>query len=312
MTTSNSPSAVPCLERSQSRPVDWPQRILVVIGMSGAGKTTVLKALEDMGYDTVDRMPISLLPRLIAPAEEVEATRRPLAIGIDVRTRDFDAGSFIDRVRSLQREDSGEVVVLFLACDDEELRRRYAETRHRHPLAEDRPLKEGIAEERVILGPLRSRADVAIDTTGLAPGELKRLLKHKFGFAKETRMVVAVTSFSFRVGVPREADLVFDVRFLANPYYNLSLRPLSGRDAPVAEYIEADSGFALFFNGLTSFLSPLLPLYANEGKSYLTIAIGCTGGRHRSVFAAERLASWLDERGQPAELYHRDLERSFP
>jgi len=200
-----------------------------------------------------------------------------------------------------------DLTLLFIDCEDEVLARRYTETRRRHPLAQDRPLLDGIGHERQLMRPLRDRADTVIDTSRLAPGDFKRLIDGQFALSRQSRLVVFVTSFAYRHGLPREADLVFDARFLANPHYVFDLRPQSGRDRPVADFIAADPGFAPFFQGLTDLLAPLLPRFAQEGKSYLTIAVGCTGGKHRSVFVAERLARWLTEIGQPVELRHRDL-----
>lgn len=192
------------------------------------------------------------------------------------------------------------------------MRRRYTETRHRHPLAEDRTVADGIAREREMLTSLRSRADVTIDTSNLAGGELKRILDGHFGLLAEAALSVFVTSFAYRNGLPREADLVFDVRFLANPHYDPALRPMTGREEPIAAYVAADPDFSPFFDGLTGLLTPLLPRYAAEGKSYLTIAVGCTGGRHRSVFTAERLAAWLETQGLDVHIHHRELERPSP
>ena len=198
--------------------------------------------------------------------------------------------------------------MLFIDCDDETLCRRYTETRRRHPLAIDRPLIDGIHHERDLVSPLRSRADLVIDTTSLPPGELKRMLSGYFGLDSKPGLVVFVTSFSYRKGLPREADLVFDARFLSNPHYDPALRPLTGRDPRVAAHVEEDVGFAQFFNTLVDLLGPLLPRFAAEGKSYLTIAVGCTGGRHRSVVITEKLTHWLRENGQRVDLRHRELE----
>ncbi len=284
------------------------RRVLLITGMSGAGKTSALKAVEDLGYEAVDHVPISLLSRLIT-ADEPTAS---IAVGVDVRTRDFGVERFLAEFDRLTEEADIRPELLFLDCHDDELRRRYTATRHRHPLATDRPVSDGIALERRMILPLRTRADLVLDTTSIHLGDLKRLLAGHFGFAKTQPLGVFVTSFSFRLGLPREADLVFDVRFLANPYYEPALRPLTGRDPAVMAHIAADPGVEPFFSALTNLLAPLLPRYADEGKSYLTIAIGCTGGRHRSVFVAERLAGWL--RGQPVTVHvaHRDLELCEP
>ncbi len=286
-------------------------QVLFVTGMSGAGKTTALKVLEDLGYDCVDHLPLSLMQALLEPYLTGERPfEAPLAIGFDVRTQDFAVETVLSIRDRLRKDPRIEASLVFLFCDDEELQRRYTATRHRHPLAIGLPLTEGIARERKIFSPLRTEADIAVDTTGLAPGTLKRILKGHFRVQTDRPLVLHVTSFSFRSGLPREADLVFDVRFLGNPHYHLTLRLLTGRDEPVASFIRADPAFDHFFKGLTRLLDPLLPRYAAEGKSYLTIAIGCTGGRHRSVFVAEELARWLTEKNQEVQIHHRDLERS--
>ena len=285
-------------------------RVLLVTGLSGAGKTSALKALEDIGYEAVDNVPLSLLRSLVAPMQSGfsgPGFPGPIAIGIDIRTRDFGIESFLQELDNLVSSNEVDVRVLFLDCDDDELRRRYAVTRHRHPLAIDRPVSDGIARERGLISDLRQRADLVLDTTGMGPGDLKRILQGHFELSSEYGLAVFVTSFSFRKGLPREADLVFDVRFLANPHYDPQLRGLTGSDPVVADFIAGDEGFTEFFNALTGLLRPLLGRYAAEGKSYLTIAVGCTGGRHRSVFVAEKLAAWLDGLNQRVQLHHRDM-----
>lgn len=286
-------------------------RVVFVTGMSGAGKTSALKAFQDLGYETVDHAPLSLLDRLVVPAAGDGASpARPLAIGIDIRTRAFDADVFLQEFSRVANESGRHVELLFLDCDDQELSRRYTVTRHRHPLAVDRPLSDGLAVERRTIHPLRARADHVIDTTGLTLGDLKRILEAEFGDACEPGLTIFVTSFSFRLGLPREADLVFDVRFLANPYYEPELKALTGKDQKVAAYIRNDAAWVEFMDTLQALLRLLVPRYAAEGKSYLTIAIGCTGGRHRSVFVAERIAAWLAETAHRVRLFHRDVDRS--
>src|SRR5579859_508527 len=278
--------------------------VVVVTGMSGAGKSLTLKWLEDLGYEAVDNLPLSMLGALLRGGEP----GKPLAIGIDIRTRDFGAHSMMAELDRLQEETKVPLFLLFLESDDEVLSRRFTETRRRHPLAVDRPLLDGIAHERVLVSPLKSRADLVIDTSSLPPAELRRVLAGHFQREAKAPLLLFVTSFSYRRGLPREADLVFDVRFLDNPHYVPELKPHSGKDDDVAAFISADSGFAPFFAGLTALIRPLLPRFTHEGKSYLTIAIGCTGGRHRSVYVAEKLAAWLREQGQQVDLRHRDLE----
>jgi UPF0042 nucleotide-binding protein len=276
--------------------------VVVVTGMSGAGKSMTLKWLEDLGYEAVDNLPLSLLGALLRGGEP----GRPLAIGIDIRTRDFGAQSMLTELDRLRQE--AQISLLFVESDDDVLSRRFTETRRRHPLAVDRPLLDGIAHERKLVAPLKARADLVIDTSSLPPAELRRVLAGHFHRGERAPLLLFVTSFSYRKGLPREADLVFDVRFLDNPHYQPTLKPHTGQDEDVAAFISGDPGFTAFFTGLTSLIHPLLPRFAAEGKSYLTIAIGCTGGRHRSVYVAETLAAWLREQGQQVDLRHRDLE----
>lgn len=280
-------------------------RLVLVTGMSGAGKSTALKVLEDIGYEAVDNLPLSLITNLLHPEAE---TREALAIDIDIRSRGFAVDAFVSRIAPLHDRDDLDLRLLFVDCDDEVLRRRYTETRRRHPLADDRPLIDGIRHERHLVDRLRGQADVVIDTTDLGAADLRRLVVGNFALDDQHVLRIFVTSFSYRLGLPREADLAFDVRFLSNPHYKPRLRPLSGRDTAVGEYIAKDPGFEPFFESMAAMLLPLLPRYEREGKSYLTVAIGCTGGRHRSVFVAERLAALLDEKGWRVDVRHRDLD----
>lgn len=277
--------------------------IVLVTGMSGAGRTTALKVLEDLGYEAVDNLPATLLSSLVRPGDRIE---RRLAIGIDSRTRAFDPQA-IGLLLDLPPDGDGpKVQLLFLDCESEILRRRFTETRRRHPLAGERPIMDGIARERHLIEPLRQRADLVIDTSQLAPKELRQLLVGHFGREGAEGLLVSIVSFGFRNGLPREADLVFDVRFLSNPHYVDELRPLTGCDAPVREYIEADRSYGFLLDKLMDLLEPLLPAYQREGKSYLTIAFGCTGGRHRSVAVAEAFTARLRKAGWPVLVQHRD------
>ena len=302
MATTNATAKIAATHRASA-----PQtRVVLVTGMSGAGHSSALKAFEDMGYEAVDNLPLALLQGL---APEGAAIARPMAIGIDVRTRGFGSEAFLQELDRLAQHEELDVRLLFLDCDDEALFRRYTETRRRHPLTADRPVADSVRHERLLVRPLRERADLVIDTTVLTVADLKRVLNGHFALERQGAMTVFVTSFAYRNGVPREADLVFDVRFLDNPHYDEKLRPLTGRDSAVAEHVARDMGYRPFFDGLGALLKPLLPRYVHEGKSYLTIAVGCTGGRHRSVFVAEQLAGWLNDLGYPVTVTHRDIDR---
>ncbi len=290
------------------------RRLLLVTGMSGAGKSTALKALEDIGYEVVDNLPLSLLSNLVRPLEtdqmahDAAAANRSLALCVDVRTRQFDLEHFEQDIAPLLDRDDLNVTLLFLDGDDDALRRRFTETRRPHPLAADRPVIDGIRRERERLNWLKSRADLTVNTTELSIMDLRRLLAGHFSHPAEPELSIFVVSFSYPRGLPADADLVFDVRFLSNPHYESNLRPLSGLDLAVGRHIEADSAFAPFFANLKDMLISLLPAYEREGKSYLTIAVGCTGGRHRSVFVAERVGKALQETGRQLSVRHRDLD----
>ena len=278
-------------------------RVIIVTGMSGAGKSVVLKALEDCGFEAVDNLPPSFIPALV---KDRTAVSPALAIGTDVRSRYFSAEECVRIVQSIKAEGTSEVSLLFLDCDDEILRRRFTETRRRHPLAQDRPVWDGIITERSLLKSLKDAADDVLDSSQYSAADLRKNITAKY--SKRAHAInLFVASFSYRLGLPREADLVFDVRFLRNPHYVDSLKEKTGKHPDVGKYIEQDTGFSDFFLHLTTLISPLLPRYAEEGKSYLTLAIGCTGGKHRSVFVAEKLAGFLTNSGYNVETRHRDM-----
>ncbi len=278
-----------------------PRRLVVVTGMSGAGKSSALRALEDSGFETVDNLPVALLNAVVT------AGIGPLAIGIDVRTRDFEAARLLDALARLRKKNALTIGLVFLDCDSEVLGRRYTETRRPHPLAIDLPVAVGIETERRLLAPLREHAELLIDTSRLAPADVKRILLGQYGGAAQRPLRVFLMSFGYRNGLPRDADLVFDVRFLKNPYYVPELKALSGMDDAVGAFIAADAALTPFLARLENFLEPLLPLYEAEGKSYLTIAVGCTGGQHRSVYVVERLRAWLGGRTTSFDVRHRDV-----
>ncbi len=282
--------------------------MLVVSGMSGAGKSTTLKALEDMGYEVVDNLPLALAEALIAGSNSGPETR-PLAFGIDIRTRAFAAEPLVDRLRALKHAGT-DIRLLYLDCADDALVRRFSETRRRHPLAQDRPAVDGITRERNLTAPLRRWADLVIDTSDLSAADLRRRIAARLGVSADGRLTITVQSFGFANGLPRNADLVFDMRFLSNPHWEPALRPLTGEDAAVAAHVEADPAYAPAVDRIADLLTTLLPGYGREGKAYLTIAIGCTGGRHRSVAVARAITARLEAAGHPAVLEHRDLDRA--
>jgi UPF0042 nucleotide-binding protein len=276
-------------------------RLLLVTGMSGAGKSTVLDALEDMGWDIVDNLPADLLSDFVHGGGQCRTA--DVAVGMDVRSRGFDAETLRDFIHSI----SGvEPELLYLDCSGAELIRRYDETRRRHPLAPDRPPEDGIARERQLTLPLRSGADSLIDTTDLSPAELRDELRRRYG-ADSQQPVLTIASFAFARGISRTADLVFDLRFIPNPHWVDELRPLTGNDQPVRSYLERDPVWGETMDRIESLLIDWIPRYWAAGKSYVTVAFGCTGGRHRSVAAAVEMAERLRRAGFAPNVRHRDL-----
>lgn len=280
-------------------------QLLLVTGPSGAGRTTAINALEDLGHEVIDNLPLSLVPRLI----EGPPLDRPIALGLDVRNRDFNATALIELIDQLTRDAGVMLEVLYLDCARDELIRRYSETRRRHPLAPDETPAMGIAREIDLLAPVRVRADHLIDTTEMSPHDLKAEIALWFNRAAPTRLAVSVQSFSYKRGVPRGVDMIFDCRFLANPHWVPALRDLDGRDAAVVAHVSADPRFKPFMEKLTDLLLFLLPAQVDEGKAHLAIGFGCTGGQHRSVAVAEILGNALAEAGWAVSKRHRELER---
>jgi UPF0042 nucleotide-binding protein len=272
--------------------------------MSGAGKSTVLDALEDMGWDVVDNLPADLLDRFVNVTGECRTAN--VAVGMDVRSRGFDPTALHGLIQSIE---GVEPEILYLDCADAELTRRYDETRRRHPLAPDRPAEDGIARERGFLFPLRTAADSVIDTTGMKPAELRDELRLRYG-SDSDQPVLTVSSFAFARGMSRTADLVFDLRFISNPHWVEELRPLTGLDAPVRAYLEQEAAWPEAMNRIESLLIDWIPRYWAAGKSYVTVAFGCTGGRHRSVAAAVEMAERLRRAGFAPNVRHRDLASS--
>lgn len=274
--------------------------IVFVTGLSGAGMTHALKNLEDLGYESLDNFPLSQIDALLAET----ADNRPIAFGIDTRTRDFDVQKVLDKARSLNAR------LLFLFADEAVLQKRFTETRRRHPLAKDRPASAGIKKEMTLLFPLREAAEAAIDTSELSVHDLRARIDGHFRIEEANALTLTLMSFGYKYGLPREADIVFDARFLRNPHWDEKLRPLSGREADVGAYIEADPAFAGFLENFKKLIIPLLPRYKAEGKSYLTIAVGCSGGRHRSVYIIEKIGQFFQSENVSSHVEHRDLERA--
>jgi len=289
-------------------PADGQTRVVILTGVSGSGKSTALRALEDAGWYCVDNLPVVLLDKLVELSRQTAGQVPRVALVVDARDTRFlpEAPRLIEEVRG----QGTSVEVLFLDASDESLVRRYSETRRRHPMAgEGGSVPEGIAAERQALEPLKAVATEVVDTTKLNVHDLKRQVLARFAEGAPQRMGVTVVSFGFRNGVPAHADLVLDVRFLPNPYFVPALRPLSGLDAPVRDFVLGQADALTFLDKLADFGAFLLPRYRAEGKSYLTLAIGCTGGRHRSVAIAQELARRLQQGGTAVRVWHRDVEK---
>ena len=291
-----------------SRDGDRSHGFTIITGLSGAGRSEVARSLEDLGYFVVDNLPPALLPKM------AELTTRPgsptrVAIVVDARGGVFfgELSKALEDLRGLDRD----ARIVFLEASDEDLVRRYEATRRRHPLAPADRVVEGIRKERQILEQLRGDADLVIDTSGLTPHELRDRVRDAFGESPpEEGLQVSVVSFGFKFGTPRDADLLFDVRFLPNPHWVPELRPFPGTDPAVRDYVRGSERYEVYLERVKALLDVSLPGYVAEGKSYLTIAIGCTGGHHRSIVVAEELAAWIRARGLPTVLVHRDIERA--
>ncbi len=281
------------------------QRLVLVTGPSGAGRSTTINVLEDVGFEAIDNMPLSLLPRLFegAPLDH------PLALGVDVRNRDFSVNALIEVIDLLAQRPDIQSELLYLDCSEDVLIRRFSETRRRHPLAPEEDAGRGIRREADLLSPIRARADVLIDTSEMSPHDLRGEILTWFAPETGQRLAVSVHSFSYKRGVPRGVDMIFDCRFLRNPYWVEGLRALDGRDGDVTEYVAGDDRFTAFFDKVVELSQMLLPAYIDEGKAHMAIGFGCTGGQHRSVAVAEQLAKSLRDAGWQVSLRHRELER---
>ena len=286
------------------------ERLVVVTGLSGSGKSLAANCLEDLGFFCVDNLPVLLIPPFYELLQRSSEPAARAALVVDVRE-----GAFLEKAPEIfqeMRRRAAPLVLLFFDCADEILKRRFSETRRPHPMTvAGGTLDEAIARERAVLAPLREMADRIIDTSSFTVHELRAFLKGSFGGAAGAAEgpAVNVVSFGFKYGVPAEADLVFDVRFLPNPYFVEGLRALDGRSRPVRDYVRGARDTGAFMARLQDLLDFLVPLYAAEGKSYLTVALGCTGGKHRSVVLAEDLKEHLAATGGSATVRHRDLGR---
>ncbi|SFL20070.1 RNase adapter RapZ [Shimia haliotis] len=280
-------------------------RLVLVTGPSGAGRTTAIKALEDSGFEVIDNLPIGLLDRLLSD----DPLKGPMALGLDVRNRDFSPQALQDALHLLERVPGALPELLYLDCRADVLARRYSETRRRHPMEPEGDPAEGIRRELKLFSPVKDQADVLIETSELSPHDLRAAVEKQFAPRGGQSLALSVTSFSYKRGLPQSADMVFDCRFLRNPHWQPELRPMDGEDFEVAEYVAADPAFKPFFLSLTQMVEGLLPAYISEGRSHLMIAFGCTGGRHRSVFVTNSLAAALAQLGWQVSIRHRELNR---
>ena len=280
-------------------------RVVCVTGPAGAGRTTAINALEDLGFETIANLPLDLIPRLLEGPDR----GRPIALGLDVGTRGFSVNGFLDMIAALDADPGVAVTLVYVDCGADALLRRYSETRRRHPSAPADHPADGIARELALLAPVRDRADILIDTSDLTPHDLRAEIGRWFASAGHTGLAVTLHSFSYKRGAPRGLDMVFDCRFLKNPYWDPALRPLDGRDPQVAAHIRTDPRFAPFFERIRDLVDFLLPAHTEEGKTHLAIGFGCTGGQHRSVMMVERLTRTLAQAGWQVSKRHRELER---
>jgi RNase adapter protein RapZ len=285
-----------------------PEYLVIITGLSGSGKSYVQSTLEDLGFYCSDNLPVALIEPFLQEVAEHEHADR-VGIVVDVRTHDFATifpAFYRDRLKKLVPH----AILIFLEATDEVLARRYSETRRPHPLAKDRPIVEAIQEERAALSEVKELADMVLDTSQFSVHELKAEVMRRFQIAdRETAMLITVISFGFKYSQPYNLDLLFDVRFLPNPHFQESLRPFTGLDDEVVSFLKAQPEYEAFYERLRDFVTYLIPQYKREMKSYLTIGIGCTGGKHRSVAIAQRLGEELERGGDTVEIVHRDCRR---
>jgi len=280
--------------------------LVILTGMSGSGKSTVLKTFEDLGFYCVDNLPVALIPTFSELNLQAGSEIQRAALLVDAREGE-QLAKLPAILKQLRRENTATLV--FIEASDEALIRRFSETRRPHPLGHHRPVREGLRRERVLMEPIRKLADVVIDTSRFNVHELRQFITHRFQQTDRKPMMVSVVSFGYKFGTPADADLMFDVRFLPNPHFIPRLRKFSGRDSRVARYIRSFPQTGEFLRRAEGLLTFLIPHYIGEGKSYLTIAFGCTGGKHRSVMMAEAVQKALHRRGYASKVVHRDIEK---
>lgn len=279
--------------------------LVLVTGLSGAGRTTAIRALEDIGYETIDNLPISLLPNIVSSPSKPAR----IAVGLDTRNRDFSTHGVLEMLETLSRMPWLKVDLVFIQCSTEVLVRRFSETRRRHPLAPAESPIIGIERERDLLLPILVRADVLLNSSDMSPHEMRGEITSYYSTDSALGLAVSVQSFSYKRGLPRGVDMLFDCRFLRNPYWDANLRSLDGQNKSVQDYVKQDTNFNEFYQKIRDLCLFLLPAYKDEGKTHLSIGFGCTGGKHRSVTLTELLANDLAHHGWQVSIRHREKER---
>ncbi len=284
-------------------------KLFLITGLSGAGKSSALKVLEDLSYEAIDNLPVSLLSNVVdmVLADNECEDRAALAIGIDARTRNFQQDEILKNLAEIRGHDNINLKILYFDSSSEVLAKRFTETRRKHPLARGQQVMTAITREREMMDVIRAEADFIFDTSGMGIQELRQTLTQKFERKQSEDLNIMISSFAYPRGLPRDADLVFDVRFLRNPHYVDDLKHLTGKDRAIQDYVAQDDRFGDFCDKIRDLILFALPEYKREGKSYLNIAFGCTGGRHRSVCMAEKMAKILEENGFKTSLSHREL-----
>lgn len=281
------------------------RKIILITGLSGAGLSSALKTFEDVGYEVFDNFPLDFVQPLL---DQKGHEGTPVAFGLDTRSRGFSPKTILAALETLRTNKKFDVTMIFMTAGNLDLQKRFSQTRRGHPLAKDRPVLDGIRQERTWLKPLMDAADLLIDTSQLSIHDLRRMLEASVHPDESKRkLAVTVMSFGFKNGVPRESDMVLDVRFLQNPHWVPALKAKTGLDKKVQAYVAGDPDFAGFVKSTENMLSLLLPRYADEGKYYFTLAVGCTGGQHRSVYLADLLSKKIKKMGYGPSLRHRDI-----